>query len=85
MAKVIMYTTKWCGYCAAARALLRSKGVDFEDIDVDTDPGRRQEMHEKSGGRTVPQIFINDESIGGYTELAALEKQKQLDYLLNQD
>ena len=85
MAKVVVYTTQWCGYCAAARELLRSKGVEFEDIDVDTDPGRRQEMIEKSGGRTVPQIFINDESIGGYTELAALEKQQQLDTLLNQD
>jgi glutaredoxin 3 len=85
MAKVVLYTTQWCGYCAAARELLRSRGVEFEDIDVDSDRGRRQEMIEKSGNRTVPQIFINDESIGGFTDLAALDEQEQLDKLLNQD
>jgi glutaredoxin 3 len=85
MAKVVIYTTQWCGYCAAARELLRSKGVEFEDIDVDTDPARRQEMIEKSGNKTVPQIFIGDESIGGFTDLAALEEQGQLDKLLSQD
>lgn len=85
MAKVVMYTTQWCGYCAAARELLRSKGVEFEDISIDTDRDRRQEMIEKSGAKTVPQIFINDGPIGGFTELAALEAQEQLDNLLNQD
>jgi glutaredoxin 3 len=85
MAKVVMYTTQWCGYCSAARELLRAKGIEFEDIDVNADPGRRQEMIEKSGGKTVPQIFINDEPIGGFTDLAALEEQEQLDRLLNQD
>ena len=85
MAKVVMYTTQWCGYCAAARELLRSRGIEFEDIDVDSNRGRRQEMIEKSGGRTVPQIFIGDVSIGGFTDLAALEEQGQLDNLLNQD
>jgi glutaredoxin 3 len=65
--------------------LLRSRGIEFEDIDVDSDRGRRQEMIEKSGNRTVPQIFINDESIGGFTDLAALDEQEQLDKLLNQD
>jgi glutaredoxin 3 len=85
MAKVVLYTTQWCGYCAAARELLRSRGIEFEDIDVDSDRGRRQEMIEKSGNRTVPQIFINDESIGGFTDLAALDEQEQLDKLLNQD
>lgn len=85
MAKVVMYTTQWCGYCAAARELLRSKGVEFEDISIDMDRDRRQEMYEKSGAKTVPQIFINDESIGGFTELAALEEQDQLNNLLNQD
>ena len=80
-----MYTTQWCGYCAAARELLRSKGVEFEDIDVDTDPALRREMQEKSGGRTVPQVFINDEPVGGYTDLAALEQQGKLDELLSRD
>jgi glutaredoxin 3 len=80
-----MYTTQWCGYCAAARELLRSKGVEFEDIDVDADPALRAEMREKSGGTTVPQVFINDEPVGGYTDLAALEQQGKLDELLSRD
>ncbi len=85
MAKVIMYSTAWCGYCAAARELLRNKGVEFTDIDVDADQKLRQEMMDKSGGRTVPQIFINDEPVGGYTDIALLEEQGKLDTLLAQD
>ena len=80
-----MYTTAWCGYCAAARELLRNKGVEFEDIDVDADPALRQEMIDKSGGRTVPQVFINDKPVGGYTDIATLEQQGKLDELLKQD
>lgn len=82
MAIVKIYTTQWCGYCAAARDLLRYKGIEFEDIDVDSDSALRAEMTEKSGGTTVPQIFINDVSIGGYTDMAALDKQGKLDSLL---
>jgi glutaredoxin 3 len=85
MSNVVMYTTQWCGYCAAARELLRSKGVEFEDIDVDADSALRQEMMDKSGGRTVPQIFINNEPIGGYSDIAALEEQGKLDTLLSQE
>lgn len=85
MARVRMYTTQWCGYCAAARELLRSKGVDFEDIDVDSNPSKRTEMQELSGGRTVPQIFINDESVGGYSDIATLDEQGRLDELLAAD
>ena len=86
MAAVKMYTTQWCGFCAAARTLLRSKGVEFEEIDVDADAAIRQEMTEKSGGgRTVPQIFINDKPIGGYTDMAALDKSGELDQLLSED
>ena len=85
MARVRMYTTQWCGYCAAARELLRSKGVDFEDIDVDSDPAKRAEMQELSGGRTVPQVFINDEPVGGYSDIATLDEQGRLDELLAAD
>jgi glutaredoxin 3 len=85
MSNVVMYTTQWCGYCAAARELLRSKGVEFEDIDVDADSALRQEMMDKSGGRTVPQIFINNEPVGGYSDIAALEEQGKLDTLLSQE
>lgn len=86
MASVKIYTTQWCGYCAAARELLRAKQVEFEDIDVDSDSALRAEMTEKSGGgRTVPQIFINDQPIGGYTDMAALDEQGKLDEMLNQD
>ncbi len=81
MAKVEMYSTMWCGYCARARALLNKKGVSFEDIDVDT--SRRDEMIARAGGRTsVPQIFIDGIHIGGSDDLAALEQQGKLDRLL---
>jgi len=79
-----MYGTSWCGYCARARRLLQSKGVAFEEIDVDTHPGGRAEMIARShGGRTVPQIFIGEAHIGGSDELMALERAGQLDALLN--
>jgi glutaredoxin 3 len=80
-----MYTTPWCGYCAAARKLLQSKNVEFEDIDVGMSSDLRREMTDKSGGTSVPQIFINNESIGGYDDMAALDEQGKLDQLLNQD
>lgn len=80
MAKVELYTTMWCGYCARARALLKKKGVEFTDIDVDSDSDKRAEMVARSGGgRTVPQIFINDEHIGGSDELVALDLAGELD------
>jgi glutaredoxin 3 len=85
MARVVMYTTPWCGYCSAARSLLKSKKVEFEDIDVGTDAKLRQEMTDRSGGTTVPQIFINDQAIGGYDDIAALDKQGKLDQLLAQN
>jgi glutaredoxin 3 len=85
MARVTMYTTPWCGYCSAARSLLKSKKIEFEDIDVGMDTKLRQEMTDKSGGTTVPQIFINDQAIGGYSDMAELDKQGKLDALLTQD
>lgn len=85
MARIKMYTTPWCGYCAAARELLRSRNVDFVDIDVSMNSELRQEMTDKSGSTTVPQIFINDHYIGGYSDMAALDEQGELDQLLNPD
>ncbi|HTM07402.1 MAG TPA: glutaredoxin 3 [Verrucomicrobiae bacterium] len=83
MAKIVMYTTQICPYCMRAKALLRSKGVDFEEIDVGRDTRLREEAMRLSGGRrTVPQIFIDDRSIGGYDELWALDQAGELDQLL---
>jgi glutaredoxin 3 len=83
MAKVEMYTTMWCGYCARARGLLQRKGVDFEDIDVEADTSKRTEMVQRAGGRaTVPQIFIDGAHVGGSDELAALDRAGKLDPLL---
>jgi glutaredoxin 3 len=81
-AKVILYGTDWCGYCARARHLLEAKGVAYEDIDVDLVPGARAEMQQKSGRSSVPQIFINGEPIGGCDELHGLEESGRLDPLL---
>ncbi len=82
MATVKMYTTDWCGYCSAAKRLLGNKGVTFEEINVGTQPELRAEMEQLSGRRTVPQIFINGAHIGGFDDIAALDKQGKLDELL---
>ena len=83
MAKVEMYTTMWCGYCARARSLLQRKGVAFEDIDVEVDTSKRDEMVERAQGRTsVPQIFIDGVHVGGSDELVALDRAGKLDPLL---
>lgn len=83
MAKVEVYSSIFCGFCYRAKKLLEHKGVAFTDIDVMVSPARRAEMIQRSGGRTsVPQIFIDDRSIGGYDELYALESSKKLDALL---
>ena len=84
MATVELYTTPICGFCHRAKALLTSKGVSFSEVDVMADPSRRAEMMERAnGGRTVPQIFINGEHIGGSDDLAALERAGKLDALLS--
>ena len=84
MAKVEMYTTMWCGYCARARGLLNKKGVAFEDIDVEADDSKRDEMIQRAGGRTtVPQIFIDGVHVGGSDELMALERAGKLDPMLS--
>ena len=84
MATVELYTTPICGFCHAAKRLLTSKGVSFSEVDVMADPSRRAEMTQRAnGGRTVPQIFINDVHVGGSDDLHALERAGKLDALLN--
>ena len=78
MARVEMYTTAWCGYCVRAKALLQSKGIEFEEINLDDDPQFRQKLLERTGGWTVPQILIDGEPIGGYTELWQLDRGGEL-------
>ncbi|MDX1804253.1 MAG: glutaredoxin 3 [Alcanivorax sp.] len=84
MAKVEMYSTAWCPFCVRAKQLLKSKAVAFVDTDVDREPQKRAEMMQRGGGRTVPQIFINDQPVGGCDELYALERSGELDRLLAQ-
>lgn len=80
MPKIIIYSTRFCPYCVRARMLLEKKGVNFTDIRVDQTPQLRNEMIERSGGRSsVPQIFIDEEHVGGCDDLYELELEGQLD------
>ncbi len=81
-ANVIMYATRFCPYCMRARRLLKNKGVDFEEIRVSGSNGLWDEMEQRSGRNTVPQIFINDESVGGFDDIALLDRQGELDLKL---
>lgn len=81
--KVMMYTTAVCPYCQMAERLLKSKGIDIEKVRIDLEPARRAEMMEKTGRRTVPQIYVGETHVGGYDELAALDRAGKLDPLLN--
>lgn len=82
MPRVRMYCTAVCPFCRMAERLLQGKGVAVEKIRVDLEPERRAEMIERTGRRTVPQIYIGDTHVGGYDELAALERAGELDRLL---
>jgi len=84
MAKIEIYTTPFCGYCARAKGLLDSKGAAYEEMDVMMDDKKRTEMRERAKRTTVPQIFINGQHVGGSDELAALERAGKLDPLLAQ-
>lgn len=80
---VVMYSTTFCPYCERARALLRRKGVAFREVKVDDDPSQREVMLRKSGGRrTVPQIFIGEQHVGGFDDMNALDRAGGLDPLL---
>ncbi|MET0988353.1 MAG: glutaredoxin 3 [Steroidobacteraceae bacterium] len=80
---VVMYSTTFCPYCERARALFKRKGVAFREIKVDDDPSQREVMLRKSGGRrTVPQIFIGEQHVGGFDDMSALDRAGGLDPLL---
>jgi glutaredoxin 3 len=76
-----MYSTTWCGYCIRAKALLDRRGLSYEEIVMDDDPAFRQKLLDMTGRWTVPQIFIDDVAIGGYTELWSLDRDGSLDEL----
>lgn len=82
MPEIIVYTSRLCPYCTMAKKLLDRKGAAFIEIDVDSKPGLRQELMEKSKRRTVPQIYIGDRHIGGFDDLHALDIKGELDPLL---
>jgi glutaredoxin 3 len=83
MAKVEIYTKAFCPYCSRAKALLSGKGVDFAEYDITMGGPKRAEMIERSkGGSTVPQIFVNDEHLGGCDDVVALDRAGKLDPLL---
>ena len=81
MARIRMYSTTWCGYCVRAKALLERRGLEYDEIVMDDDPAFRQKLLDMTGRWTVPQIFIDDRPIGGYTELWCLERDGKLDEL----
>ncbi len=80
---IVMYTKTSCPYCTMAKQLLRSKGMEWTEIDIEAEAGRREEMIERSGRMTVPQIFIGETHVGGFDDLAALEGARKLDPLLD--
>lgn len=80
--EVLVYAKPFCPYCVAAKSLLREKGVQFREIDVSRDPAVTEEMVQRTGRRTVPQIFIGSRHVGGYDDLAALDQAGELDPLL---
>ncbi|HEY6545794.1 MAG TPA: glutaredoxin 3 [Dokdonella sp.] len=83
MSRVEMYTTAFCPYCVMAKQFLQRKGLDFEEVRVDTDPARRDEMLARSDGRrTVPQIFIEGQHVGGFDDLVAADRSGRLQELL---
>jgi glutaredoxin 3 len=84
-ASVLVYTTTYCGYCMMAKRLLKQKGARFEEIDVSDRHELRTWLVEASGQRTVPQIFINGQSVGGFDDLAALERRGELTARLAED
>lgn len=79
MRRVRIYSTRICPYCVRAKLLLKQRGIAFEEIDVTDDPEARRWLHEATGRKTVPQIFIDDEPIGGFEELRALDRSGELE------
>jgi glutaredoxin 3 len=84
MQTVEIYTSPLCGFCHAAKRMLNDKGISFAEYDVGRNPDKRQEMLGRANGRhTVPQIFIGDNHVGGYDDMATLERNGKLDPMLN--
>ena len=81
MARVRLYTTRWCGFCVRAKALLEQRGIEYEEIPLDDDPAFRQTIFDLTGRWTVPQIFVDDKPIGGYVELWRLDQASELEKL----
>jgi glutaredoxin 3 len=79
---IVIYTTPICGYCMAAKSLLKEKGATWREVDVSKDSTERESMMARTGRRTVPQIFIGERHIGGFDDLAALDREGGLDPLL---
>jgi glutaredoxin 3 len=84
-ADVFIYTTPWCPYCHRAKALLTRKNAQFTEIDVESRPDLRRWLSEVSGQRTVPQVFINNRPVGGFSDISALDSAGELDVMLGQD
>jgi glutaredoxin 3 len=83
MARITMYCTAFCPYCVAAERLLNSKGItEIDKVRIDLEPGLREKMMERTGRRTVPQIYIGDRHVGGFDDLSALNAKGELDPLL---
>ncbi len=80
--EIVMYTAAFCGYCSSAKSLLGKKGVDYLEIRVDEEAGKREEMEQRAGRDSVPQIFIGDQHVGGFDELVELDMDNELDPLL---
>jgi glutaredoxin 3 len=81
-ASILIYLTEWCPFCQRAKALLQKKKVNFTEVDVDDRPELRSWLVSASGQRTVPQVFINGQPVGGYTDLEKIDRQGKLDALL---
>ena len=82
MSSITIYTSAYCTYCRRAKKLLEAKQMDYEEVRLDEDAEKRKEMVEKLNWRTVPMIFVNEQFIGGYDQLAALERSGELDRML---
>jgi glutaredoxin 3 len=78
MARIRVYSTRWCGYCVRAKTLLENRGIEYEEISLDDDPAFRQKLFDLTGGWTVPQILIDGRPIGGYAELWRLDRDGRL-------
>jgi len=82
MSEILIYTSTFCPYCIMAKRLLDNKKVTYKELNVDSQPGLREEMQQKTQRRTVPQIYIGDVHVGGFDDLHLLDRQKRLDPLL---